>query len=112
MLRKKLKINHESADKDGENSESSQELSKNPQTSNFFNQPIWKKLQELEFEMSQKLQEIDFYKDKNVGMVYNPLEYACEVHVNYMEKYLGSSSPKRYLYVRICGFSGSQMTIL
>lgn len=110
MLRKKLKKNHDSSDNKGENSESSHELSKNPhQTSNFFDQPLWKKLQELEFEMSQKLQEIDFYKDKNVGMVYNPLEYACEVHVNYMEKYLGSN-PKRFLYVKICGLKISWFT--
>jgi single-strand selective monofunctional uracil DNA glycosylase len=101
MLRKKLKKSPETDDTTKDQPQSSKELAENPiktnplQTSKFFPKQFWQKLQNLEFEMSEKLEEIDFCKDKNIAITYNPLRYASEVHCNYMEKFL--DEPKRFL---------------
>lgn len=57
-------------------------------TSSFFEQKMWTKFHNLECEVVDHLSKIDFLQCKDVMAVYNPLEYASEVHQNFLRKYL------------------------
>jgi hypothetical protein len=49
-----------------------------------FYEKIWK----IEKELFEELMLIDFKKDRNISAVYNPLEYAAELHIDFLKKYL------------------------
>lgn len=53
-----------------------------------FELAFWEKIWEVEQKLTADLIAIDFKKDKNIAAVYNPLDYAAEVHTNYMRKFL------------------------
>lgn len=54
---------------------------------------FWEKIWQIEQELSSELMKIDFKKDKNISAIYNPLDYASDVHKKYMRKYL-KKAPK------------------
>lgn len=53
-----------------------------------FEPEFWEKIWSIEQQLSVDLMKIDFMKDKNIGAVYNPLDYAADVHKNFMRKFL------------------------
>lgn len=53
-----------------------------------FEKEFWEKIWDLEQRLCKELMEIDFSKDANIGAVYNPLDYAADIHKNFMRKYL------------------------
>lgn len=59
-------------------------------TSPYFEKPFWQKIYDVECRLSADLKKMNFLS-KDILAVYNPLEYASEVHCNYMEKYLDGS---------------------
>jgi hypothetical protein len=48
---------------------------------------LWKKLWQIEQKLSFELSKINFI-DKTINAVYNPLDYAEDVHINYLNTYL------------------------
>ena len=64
------------------------DVSSPPKFTVTFELELWEKIWKIEEELSAELMKIDFKKDKNIAAIYNPLEYASDVHKNYMRKYL------------------------
>lgn len=99
MSHKRMKLNETglkdvsdlSAAENPENPLENEELSVDPAPVNFsvtFELEFWEKFWKIEQELSAELDRIDFTKDKNISAIYNPLEYAADVHKNFMRKYL------------------------
>lgn len=65
-------------------------------TSHFFEMPFWQRMNDIECRLSVELKNINFHS-QNVAAVYNPLEYAAELHCDYLQKYL--DGPKTVLFV-------------
>lgn len=74
------------SDNDDDNASESPPVSVNYTVT--FELEFWEKIWNLEQQLSSELMKIDFKKDKNIAAVYNPLEYAADVHKNFMQKYL------------------------
>ncbi|KAG5675759.1 hypothetical protein PVAND_005636 [Polypedilum vanderplanki] len=53
-----------------------------------FERSFWEKFYEIENELVNELMEIDFLKDNNIDAIYNPLDYAADIHINYLKKFL------------------------
>jgi hypothetical protein len=53
-----------------------------------FELELWEKIWALEERLFADLMAIDYKKDKNIGAVYNPLDYAADIHKNFMRKFL------------------------
>lgn len=53
-----------------------------------FELEFWEKIWAMEQKLSAELMKIDFKKDKNIAAIYNPLEYAADIHKNFMLKFL------------------------
>lgn len=83
MIRKKLKLNIN----DSETCSSPQ------QYSIVFELQYWEKIWKLEQNLVEDLLKINFKSDKNIAAIYNPLDYAADVHINFMRKYL-TKAPK------------------
>lgn len=49
---------------------------------------FWEKIWKVEQNLSAELMKIDFKMDKNIDVIYNPLDYAAELHQSYMRKFL------------------------
>lgn len=92
MLSKKIKMNHELCEK---NNEKVVEGSLSTTSNYFNNKPIWEKVYEIECEMNKKYKELTF--PAQVAAVYNPVEYASELHCAFMQKYL--TGPKKILFI-------------
>lgn len=105
MLRKKLKLSVSEANDvatlvdvgcsqdpvdDGADNSNSDDCTNADQVkfSVVFELEFWEKIWQVEQSLAAELMEIDFTKDKNIAAVYNPLDYASDVHRNYMRKYL------------------------
>ena len=91
MSKKRVKLSENSVQEqeDHESNEDQSNLDhKSPQFQVSFEMQFWEKIWKLEQDLSSDLAKIDFKKDKNIAAVYNPLEYAVEVHKNFMRKYL------------------------
>lgn len=98
MLRKKLKLSEQDSQDAGESSGTGDIADPadktisgncaNPQLSIVFELEFWEKIWRLEQELADELMKINFKSDKNIAAVYNPLDYAADVHKNYMRKYL------------------------
>ncbi|CAG9807330.1 unnamed protein product [Chironomus riparius] len=59
-----------------------------------FEMMFWEKIWRLEQQLCEELNQIEFSKsDKNIGAIYNSLDYAADVHKNYLKQYL-KKSPK------------------
>lgn len=92
MFRKKLKLS-ENVKNDSNNSCNVDDNADNSSstTANYsitFEMEFWEKLWAVEQQLSTELMKIDFKTDKNIAAIYNPLEYAADVHKNFMKKYL------------------------
>jgi single-strand selective monofunctional uracil DNA glycosylase len=99
MLRKKLKMDHDPA--------AVQEFAQKPQNQlqnpskhattshHFTKRHFWELLDEIECNLSEELKSLRFPRD--VAAVYNPLEYAREIHTHYMAKFL--DKPKKIVFL-------------
>lgn len=65
-------------------------------TSQHFQMPYWQRLYQIECRLSAELKTIDFHS-KNIAAVYNPIEYAANLHCDFLQKYL--NGPKSVLFV-------------
>lgn len=83
MIRKKLKL--------AEINRKQEQMNPSTNTMNasrFFDEaPLWQQLYDIECRMTEELSSITF-KSANVAAVYNPIEYASELHCAYMKKFL------------------------
>lgn len=93
MLRKKLKLQKVDATNNGQNKEiaTTAALSSSPSTDSF-----WKRFYDIECRMNEQFRSINFVRGP-VAAVYNPVEYAAELHCAYLEKYL--TGPKTVLFI-------------
>lgn len=55
-------------------------------TSKFFPTPMWKQFLDIESDLNTELNNIQF--PKNISYVYNPIEYAFDLHCQYLKKFL------------------------
>lgn len=89
MIRKKLKLAESNQPDEKQSSDTSTERSIN--ASPFFGQtPIWQQLYDIECRLSQELNAITF-KSATIAAVYNPVEYASDLHCAYMKRFLTGS---------------------
>lgn len=95
MLRKKLKLRDINSEDQSQVPDSA--VIKNPPKNRsetvpevivVFEPAFWEKIWKVEQDLARELLELDFKKDKNIAAVYNPLDYAAEVHINFMKKFL------------------------
>lgn len=100
MLRKKLKLSEnvsEAVEKDETGLNPSEEIAENTENQTqftvTFEMEFWEKIWQIEQNLVAELEKIDFKKDKNIAAVYNPLDYAADVHKNFMRMYL-KKAPK------------------
>lgn len=102
MIRKKLKLSNGNQNSVKEVKEEKDKINVNTEienliTSNTFESvtikteslAFWKQLYNIECKLSILLKELQF-GDK-IAAVYNPLEYANEIHCAYLEKYLNGT---------------------
>lgn len=68
-----------------------------PQFAVTFEPQLWEKIWTMESRFSDELRAINFKSDKNIAVVYNPLEYAADVHKNFMRKFLKKSPSVLFL---------------
>lgn len=97
MIRKKLKIASEN--KTGKvNEENEFELEdKTTITSPFFvNDTFWQRLYSIECRLSDELKQFNFISS-SVAAVYNPVEYAADLHCAYLKRFL--DGPKSVLLI-------------
>ena len=94
MLRKKLKLNNATSDEDASTSNKTTtvvKIIKNPvpvQYSIVFEKMLWEKLWCIEEALCVDLMSLDYKKDKRIAAIYNPLDYASDLHKNYLRKFL------------------------
>lgn len=102
MLRKKIKraaaSNKTESDSD---SDPSTKLTKQSQssdiTSPFFNSmELWQKIYDVECRLSAELKIISFLSS-TISAVYNPIEYAADLHCAYLKKFLNKSKPVLFI---------------
>lgn len=101
MLRKKLKLSANDSQDIAEKNVNQLEVNmltcetcSNPQQySIVFELQYWEKIWKLEQNLAEDLLKINFNSDKNIAAIYNPLDYAADVHINFMRKYL-TKAPK------------------
>lgn len=89
MLRKKLKVDADSAQ--SSNSFKEIEESKGQDSNQLqitFEMLFWEKIWKLEKELGNELIQINYKSDKNIAAIYNPLDYAAELHINFLKKFL------------------------
>lgn len=102
MIRKKLKLASETKSNavvDDNNSKTSNEIAVSdaiPITSQFFQMPFWQRLYNIECRLSAELRKSNFHSN-NVAAVYNPIEYAANLHCDFLQKYL--DGPKCVLFI-------------
>lgn len=69
----------------------------NDTTSPFFDSmPFWRKVYDIECRLSAELKAISFLSP-NISAVYNPIEYAADLHCAYLKKFLNAS--KQVLFI-------------
>lgn len=84
MIRKKLKLAETNRKQEQLNPPTMNTMNASP----FFGElPVWQQLYDIECRMSQELSAITF-TSASVAAVYNPIEYASDLHCAYMEKFL------------------------
>lgn len=104
MLRKKIKLastiipNEIELLKSNANNKKSSNLAPTNQTNSpFFEKTeYWQKLYDIEHRMSNELNEVSFTSSA-IAAVYNPIEYASELHCAYLKKFL--NEPKQVLFI-------------
>lgn len=95
MYHKKLKLSVmdegdavEDRDREGHETEESANVNNPIGFSVTFELEFWQKIWRVEQNLSRDLMKIDYKTDKNIAAIYNPLEYAADVHTNFMRKFL------------------------
>lgn len=53
-----------------------------------FEPELWEKVWRIEQQLCEELNKINFSSDKNIGAIYNPLDYAEDIHKNFMKMFL------------------------
>lgn len=104
MLRKKIKLAStiipneiQSFEQNANNKKPSKLASTNQKNSPFFEKAeFWEKLYDIERRMSNELNEVSF-TSSTIAAVYNPIEYASELHCAYLKKFL--NEPKQVLFI-------------
>lgn len=99
MIRKKLKIASESKSLLTASSNEVEHSNDDFTTSPFFGNDssmFWHRLYSIECRLSARLKEINFLS-ATIAAVYNPIEYASELHCNYLKKFL--NGPKDVLFI-------------
>lgn len=94
MLRKKLKLNSASDEEASTSVDKTSDVKniENPvQYSIVFEKMLWEKLWRIEEALCMDLMSLDYKKDKRIAAVYNPLDYASDLHKNYLRKFLKKS---------------------
>ena len=66
-------------------------------TSNHFNPPLWKRFYDLECCLNEELHRFRF--ESKITHVYNPVEYASQIHCEYLRKYLNDDQNKEVIFV-------------
>lgn len=64
-------------------------------SSSLFGTPFWHQMDEIEQKLSAELSPLTF--PKSIAAVYNPLEYADELHSHYLAKFL--DGPKKIVFI-------------
>ncbi|XP_053682606.1 single-strand selective monofunctional uracil DNA glycosylase isoform X2 [Sabethes cyaneus] len=77
------------------NSEESKQLLSSPATeSAVLHQPLWKRVYQLELQLCEALKQVTL---GDVAVTYNPIEYAAELHIAYLQKFLDGPKPVLFL---------------
>lgn len=98
MLRKKIKRAATNIQAESEpQSDPKAKLTKPSQasaiTSPFFeSMQVWQKIYDIECRLSAELKAISFLSS-TVSAVYNPIEYAADLHCKYLQKFLNGPKP-------------------
>lgn len=58
---------------------------------------IWESVYQIELQLAAELTSLLFTNTNRVSVIYNPLEYAQEVHLNYLKRFMNAR--KDVLYV-------------
>lgn len=66
-------------------------------TSNHFPSPLWKRFYDLECCLNEELHRFRF--DSKITHVYNPVEYASQIHCEYLKRYLHDGQSKEVVFV-------------
>lgn len=92
MYRKKLKLQgdaQEDFNPSNESEESVNQAPNFPKLSITFELMFWEKIWKIESDLANELMEIDYKaSDKKIVAIYNPLDYAADLHCNYLKKFL------------------------
>jgi hypothetical protein len=92
MLRKKLKLNESSEQNEDTSSDVQDSINQAHALSITFEMLFWEKIWKLETDLARELMEINYKaSDKNIAAIYNPLDYAADLHCNYLKKFLKKS---------------------
>lgn len=66
-------------------------------TSPFFDSmQFWQKIYDIECRLSAELKAISFLSS-TISAVYNPIEYAADLHCEYLKKFLNKSKPVLFI---------------
>lgn len=98
MLRKKLKV-EENSTEGTKNAGKSEDIKDqgSSQLQITFEMLFWEKIWNLEKELGCELMGINYKSDKNIAAIYNPLDYAADLHVNFLQKFLKKSPEVLFL---------------
>lgn len=98
MIRKKLKIASENKPFQLKEENENELEDKKTITSPFFEteESFWQKLYSIECRLSEDLNKFNFLTN-SVAAVYNPVEYAADLHCAYLKKFL--DGPKSVLLI-------------
>ena len=105
MLRKKLKVDADTAQSSSSSKES--EDSKGQRSNQLqitFEMLFWEKIWKLQKELGNELMQINYKGDKNIAAIYNPLDYAADLHINFLKKFLKKAPEVLFLGKLICIF--------
>lgn len=69
-------------------------------TSNHFLSPLWKRFYDLECCLNEELHRFRF--ESKITHIYNPVEYASQIHCEYLRRYLNDGRNKEVLF---CGMN-------
>lgn len=91
MLKRKL----ENQSKNAQTSHRNQQQHDSKQTCPYFKQKLWQNFYDIEMELNEALSKLQ--SPSNISYIYNPIEYASEIHCEYLKKYL--TNRKKCIFV-------------
>lgn len=100
MLRKKIKraaANNQTESESDASTKLAKQSHSSDITSPFFNSmELWQKIYDVECRLSAELKAISFLSS-TISAVYNPIEYAADLHCAYLKKFLNKSKPVLFI---------------